>query len=68
MDQQLIDRLVRRGAEAEIAELQNRIDLIRAGLGGKARAAGRKPMSAAARKAVSLRMKKYWSAKHKAQK
>ena len=67
--------LARHGAAAAIAELEREIDAIRKAFpdaGGKAgrRGRGRKRsrMSAAARKAVSARMKKYWAARRTAKK
>jgi hypothetical protein len=72
----------RRVAEirAELAEIQRRFPTLRAGRrvetgsgggtllpeDGKKKRRGRKPMSAAQRKAVGIRMKKYWAARRKA--
>ena len=62
--------LARRGAAAAIAELERQIEAIRKAfpdVGRKAvkhsRGRKRSRMSAAARKAVSARMKKYWAAR-----
>ena len=78
-----LKELARRGAEARVAELQRELAAIqrafpglraRRGANGAAtanaarpRRRGRKPMTAAQRKAVSLRMKKYWAGRRKAQ-
>ena len=67
----------RRGAQARVAELTQELAAIyrafpglRRGGASKASAAGpvrrRKPMSAAQKKEVSRRMKKYWAARRKA--
>jgi hypothetical protein len=73
-----LEDLARRGAGAAVAELQAQIYAIQkafpeVGRAAKAaKTAGRRlsrrgsMMSAAARKAVSIRMKKYWSARRKA--
>jgi hypothetical protein len=67
-------RLARLGAKARLEELQREEKAIRGAFPdlfkGKARAAGgrkrRGGMSASARKAVSIRMKKYWAERRKA--
>ena len=71
----------RRGAEARVAELTTELSEIyrtfpglrtRGGGAASAGAAGvrrrrrRKPMTAAQKRAVSVRMKKYWAARRKA--
>src|SRR5262245_34382281 len=74
-----LQRLARRGAQAVLDELEREAAAIRRAFpdlfGGRGRGAKRsdKPvtrrrrgMSAAARKAVSQRMKKYWAARRKA--
>jgi hypothetical protein len=76
MDQQELQRLARFGAAARLAELQReRAALLRLFPGLRAAdgadAAGasaprRRGMSAAARKAVSVRMTRYWAARRKA--
>ena len=78
LSQSQLKDLARHGAVARIQELETEIATIRAafpGLDGArpGRRSGRpaaapaphkrRPMSAAARKAVSLRMKKYWAAR-----
>lgn len=88
MTREMQEQLIRKGAEAELAELEARMGTLREVLGRGPRPAGRtfaKPgawahdgtgravvakkkrsgMSAAARAAVSRRMKAYWSAKRK---
>ena len=75
MDQQELQRLARLGAAARLAELQReRAALLRLfpglraadGADSGASAPRRRGMSAAARKAVSLRMTRYWAARRKA--
>jgi hypothetical protein len=81
MKQDELLRLARIGAAARLAELdRERADLLRdfPGLRAASRAATgrdggvpvrrrrRRGMSAAARRAVSIRMKKYWAARRKA--
>ena len=65
---------------AELAEIRKAFPELRAGRrvetgsgggtlvpeGGRKKRRGRKPMSAAQRKAVGIRMKKYWAARRKA--
>ena len=71
-----LGRLARHGAAAAIVELEREIAAIRSafpGVGSRPvgkRGGGRKRsgMSAAARKAVSARMKKYWAARRAAKK
>jgi hypothetical protein len=64
----------RRGAEARVTELTKELAEIyrtfpglrrRAGAPSATAARRRKPMSAAQKKAVSVRMKKYWAARRK---
>lgn len=77
-----LKELARRGAEARVAELETELAAIRrafpglrAGRGARAEASdtggprrrGRRRMTAAQRKAVSARMKKYWAGRRKAQ-
>jgi hypothetical protein len=74
-----LHRLARLGAVARLAELRKEEAALRAafpGLGSSqertsaakgAMARRRRPMSAANRKAVSERMRKYWAARRKAQ-
>jgi hypothetical protein len=76
-----VNKYAQLGAEARAAELQAELaeiyrvfPALRRGTGrpaGLARSAsaaapGRKPMSAAQKRAVSIRMKKYWAARRKA--
>ena len=71
-----LKRLARLGAQARLDELRREEaairktfpDLFSGRKGGSASASGgrRSGMSAAARKAVSLRMKKYWAARRNA--
>ena len=74
-----LHRLARLGAKARLDELQREQAAIRQAFpdlfrGGARKGAGRRPgrrrrqfnMSAAARKAVSLRMKKYWAERRRA--
>jgi hypothetical protein len=64
----------RRGAEARVAELTRELaEIYRTFPGLRRRVAApapagrrRKPMSAAQKKAVSVRMKKYWAARRRA--
>jgi hypothetical protein len=81
MDRQELQRLARLGAAARLAELdRERAMLLRQFPGLRASAAGssgasaadgqsgqrkRRGMSAAGRRAVSVRMKKYWAARRK---
>jgi hypothetical protein len=66
MNRELRNEMVRKGVHLEVGELQQRIDALRELLKAndvdsytpKAKAKG--GMTAAARKAVSLRMKAYW--------
>jgi hypothetical protein len=69
--------LIRRGAEAELADMRTRMGKLEALLSkgprpGRGvtvkRSSGRRPMSAAAKAAASKRMKAYWAAKRKAAK
>ena len=67
--------LARRGAEVRLAELSEEIKAIYAAFPDLRRGAPpaasrrrRKPMSAAQKKAVSARMKKYWAERRKATK
>ena len=73
-----VNRYARLGAEAraaelgaELAEIYRAFPGLRAKSGGAAGAAGavtvrrRKPMTAAQKKAVSIRMKKYWASRRK---
>lgn len=64
LDKDMKDRLVRRGAEVELAELQSRMGVLEKLLGRGPRP-GRQGMSAAARKKIGIRMKAYWAAKRK---
>ena len=70
--------LARRGAEARIAELTEELQALRRYIGGRQPRTvaadtpepvqrRRKPMSAAQKKAVGLRMKKYWAERRKAE-
>jgi hypothetical protein len=66
--------LARRGAEVRLAELNEEIKAIHAAFPDLRRGAPpassrrrRKPMSAAQKKAVSARMRKYWAERRKAQ-
>ena len=67
-------RSERSALEREIERLSRAISALEGGTGrgrttGARKSAGRgrrRPMSASARKAVSLRMKKYWAARRKA--
>ena len=77
-----VSKYARLGAEAraaelraELAEIYRAFPALRAG-GGRPAAAGaaepgsrrrRKPMTAAQKKAVSIRMRKYWASRRKAQ-
>jgi len=77
-----VSKYARLGAEAraaelraELAEIYRAFPALRAG-GGRPAAAGaaepgsrrrRKPMTAAQKKAVSIRMRKYWAGRRKAQ-
>ena len=75
-----LHRLARLGAKVRLEELRREETAIRKAFpglfGGGRQAAGggsatgrkRKPMSDAARKKVSVRMKKYWAAKRKTKK
>jgi len=81
LDRKELHRLARLGAEARLIALeQERADILRnfPGLAGASKAASRaggraaaprrrrqSRMSAAARKAVSVRMKKYWAERRK---
>lgn len=72
-----IQALARRGAEARIAEITDELQALRrmlgtrqtrtvaAGAGAPARRK-RKPMTEAQKRAVGIRMKKYWAARRKA--
>ena len=81
LTRQQLHELARRGAAARIAELEAEIAAIKAAFSGlegadsegrkrerAARTRKRPRMSAAARKAVSERMKKYWAARRKGEK
>lgn len=70
MDSQLRDQLVKRGAEVELVELRSRMGVLekllgrgpRPGRPAKIAVTAKRPgMSAAARKAIGLRMRKYWA-------
>lgn len=69
LSREQLHSLAKLGSSARISELEAEIAAIRpafSGVGAKTRRArGRKrrKMSAAAKKAVSVRMKKYWAAK-----
>jgi hypothetical protein len=82
LSREQLERLARRGAQAVIEELEREAAAIRSAFpdlfggrarrrqaaapAGKRRRRGRAAMSPAARKAVSVRMKKYWAARRKA--
>jgi len=78
LSRDVLQQLARLGAKARLAELRSEEAAIRqafpdlfgrgrqASDGGAARGRRRRGMSAAARKAVSARMKKYWAARRKA--
>ncbi len=66
------DELIKRGAQLRIEELENELAALRALVGSpngrvvqrsapQPAPTQRRPMSAAARKAVGLRMKRYWA-------
>ena len=78
LSRDVLQQLARLGAKARLAELRSEEAAIRHAFpdlfgrgrpssdGGAARGRRRRGMSAAARKAVSARMKKYWAARRKA--
>lgn len=70
MDKATQDRLIRLGAEAELVQLHARVRVLEGIVGRNPTPTSRpmkkrRKMSAATRKAVSLRMKKYWAEKRK---
>ena len=78
LSRDVLQQLARLGAKARLAELRSEEAAIRHAFpdlfgrgrqstdGGATRGRRRRGMSAAARKAVSARMKKYWAARRKA--
>lgn len=66
MENTLRDRLLRKGAEAELNALRSQVQALEAFLNPNGAtphkvSRRRKALTAAERKAISLRMKKYWA-------
>lgn len=70
MDKATQERLIRLGAETEIAQLESRLSYLKQLVRGSLQrsAPSRRPMSPARRKAISRRMKAYWASRKRSPK